>query len=155
MSNPDWESPRRRAPVPVDRCGAARALEVIGDRWTMLILREALYGVTRFDDMRADMGIPRSVLTQRLGRMVEEGLLTRQPYREDGARERFGYALTRKGRDLAPVILALMRWGDAHLSTEGPALSVNDQQGRPLKVALVDAGVPEVPLREVVLTPLV
>lgn len=152
MSNSDTI---RRAPVPVERCGAARALDVIGDRWTLLILREAFYGVTRFDDMRADMGIPRSVLTQRLARMVEDGLLTRVPYREAGARERFAYALTAKGRGLAGVILALMRWGDAYLAPDGPALAVTDRAGRPLKVALVDAEVPEVPLREVVLTPLV
>lgn len=152
MSNSDAI---RRAPVPVERCGAARALDVIGDRWTLLILREAFYGVTRFDDMRADMGSPRSVLTQRLARMVEEGLLTRVPYREAGARERFAYALTAKGRGLAGVILALMRWGDAYLAPDGPALAVTDRAGRPLKVALVDAEVPEVPLREVVLTPLV
>ncbi|WP_127104078.1 winged helix-turn-helix transcriptional regulator [Pararhodobacter zhoushanensis] len=148
-------SSARRAPVPVERCGAARALDVIGDRWTLLILREAFYGVTRFDDMRADMGIPRSVLTQRLARLVEHGLLTRVPYRDEGARARSGYALTAQGRALAPVILALMRWGDAHLAPDGPALAVTDRAGRPLKVALVAGDTPEVALRDVVLTPLV
>ena len=153
MSNPDTQ--HRRAPVPLARCGAARALAEVGDRWTLLILREALYGVSRFEDMRADLGIPRSVLTQRLARMVDDGLLDRVPYRDEGARERSGYRLTRKGRALAPVVLALMRWGDAFLAPDGPALRVTDGAGRPLKVALVAADTPEVPLREVVLTPTV
>ncbi|MCB1390899.1 MAG: helix-turn-helix transcriptional regulator [Rhodobacteraceae bacterium] len=151
MSNSE---PIRRAPVSVSRCGAARALDQVGDRWTLLILREALYGITRFEDMRADMGIPRSVLTQRLARMVEDRLLERVPYRDAGSRERHAYRLTRKGRAMAPVILALMRWGDAFLAPDGPALMVADRDGRPLKVALVTAEVPEVPLRDVVLTPM-
>lgn len=152
MSNPERIA---RAPVPLTRCGAARALDEVGDRWTLLILREAFYGVTRFDDMRADLGIPRSVLTQRLARMVEQRLLDRVPYRDEGARARSAYRLTRKGRALAPVILALMRWGDAFLAPDGPALQVTDREGRPLKVALVAADTAEVPLRDVVLTPMV
>ena len=93
-------------------CSVARALEVVGERWTLLILRSAFLGVRRFDDLHEELGITRSVLTTRLERLVEERLLKRVAYQERPVR--YEYRLTAKGRDLWPVLLQLMRWGDSH-----------------------------------------
>lgn len=154
MSNSDRI--RRRAPVPMDQCGAALAAEILADRWTLLIIREAFYGVTRYDDIRADIGIPRSVLTTRLKRMVAEGILRRVPYQEAGARTRYGYQLTGRGRDLGLIILALMQWGDTHLKGGVPALAVTHRQtGAALQVGLVDDPAAVVPLSDVRIKPLV
>jgi DNA-binding HxlR family transcriptional regulator len=99
-------------------CSIARALEVLGDRWTLLVIRDAFLGLRRFDDFQRDLGVARNVLTDRLGRLVEEGVLDRVRYQERP--ERFEYRLTEKGRDLWPVTMALLRWGDRHYATEGP-----------------------------------
>ena len=99
-------------------CSIARALEVLGDRWTLLVIRDAFLGVRRFDDFQRDLGVARNVLTDRLGRLVEEGVLERVRYQERP--ERFEYRLTEKGRDLWPVTMALLRWGDRHYASEGP-----------------------------------
>lgn len=151
MSNSDGEKPVPRfAPVAVDDCGAARATEIVSDRWTFLIIREAFYGVSRYDDIRADIGIPRSVLTDRLKKLVAAGLLARKPYREGGARTRYGYHLTEKGRDLGLMIIALMQWGDKHLKNGEAALSLRDQRsGVPLKVALVEETVEDLQWKDV------
>lgn len=143
MSNSDIEIGRqRRAPVAVDQCGAALATQIISDRWTLLIIREAFYGVKRYDDIRADIGIPRSVLTDRLKKLVTAEILDREPYREEGARTRYGYGLTEKGRDLGLMIIALMQWGDQHLKDGHSALALHDRStGTALKVALVDEDV--------------
>jgi DNA-binding HxlR family transcriptional regulator len=93
-------------------CSVARALEVVGERWTLLILRSAFLGVRRFDDLHDELGITRSVLTTRLERLVEEGLLKRVAYQERPLR--CEYRLTAKGRNLWPVLLHLLRWGDAY-----------------------------------------
>ena len=86
MSNPGPADHRiRSAPVPRDQCGMALACDLLGDRWTMLIIREAFYGVTRFDDLRSDLGIPRGVLSSRLRGLVDRGVLETRPYREQGA----------------------------------------------------------------------
>lgn len=103
--------------VPLDDCGLARAVTVIGDRWTLLVLREAHYGVTRFDEMRADLEIPKAALSSRLKGLVDEELLERRPYREEGSRTRDEYVLTPKGRALLPALIALMQWGDRYAST--------------------------------------
>lgn len=116
MSNSDIRT--RTAPVDLTDCPMARAANLLGDRWVLLILREAFYGVTRFDDMRADMGVSRAVLSERLSRLVQTGILTRKDYREPGQRARAAYVLTQKGRALAPVLIALSQWGETHL-TEG------------------------------------
>jgi DNA-binding HxlR family transcriptional regulator len=97
---------------PEQVCSIARALEVVGERWTLLILRDASLGVKRFDDFQASLGVARSVLTNRLGRLVDEGVLERRRYQTNP--DRFEYVLTRKGRELLPVIFHLMKWGDAH-----------------------------------------
>jgi DNA-binding HxlR family transcriptional regulator len=99
-------------------CSVARSLEVVGERWTLLILRDAFLGVRRFDDFQQDLGIARNVLTDRLARLVEEGVLERRAYSEHPPR--YEYRLTDKGRDLWPVVHALARWGDKHDAPNGP-----------------------------------
>lgn len=91
-------------------CSVARTLEVVGDKWTLLILRDAFYGVRRFEDFARDLGIARNVLTDRLGRLVDAGVLVRRPYEERPPRHE--YRLTAKGRDLLPVLLTMLHWGD-------------------------------------------
>ncbi|HEX2102133.1 MAG TPA: helix-turn-helix domain-containing protein [Solirubrobacteraceae bacterium] len=91
-------------------CSVARALEVLGDRWTLLVIRDAFAGVRRFDEFQRDLGIARNVLSDRLGRLVDEGVLERHRYHERP--ERFEYRLTDKGGDLWRPLVALMQWGD-------------------------------------------
>ncbi|MFI0448153.1 winged helix-turn-helix transcriptional regulator [Actinomadura sp. 6N118] len=103
-------------------CSIARALEVIGDRWTMLVIRSAFEGVRRFDDYQDVLGIARNVLTDRLTRLCDEGLMRRVRYQERP--ERYEYRLTRKGVELWPTIMTLMIWGDRHYAPEGPPLVI-------------------------------
>jgi DNA-binding HxlR family transcriptional regulator len=98
-------------------CSIAAALEIVGERWTMLIIREALLGVHRFDEMQADLGVARNVLQTRLERLVDEGVLERRRYQERPPR--YGYHLTEKGLDLWPAVVALMQWGDKHAGGPG------------------------------------
>jgi DNA-binding HxlR family transcriptional regulator len=91
-------------------CSLARTLEVIGGRWTLLVLRDLFLGLSRFDDIRANLGIATNVLTDRLATLLEHGLVERRAYQQRPPR--FEYLLTDKGRDLFPAIAALMRWGD-------------------------------------------
>ena len=98
----------------IENCTVQRALQVLGDRWSFVVLREVFNGVRRFDDMRTRTAIPRQVLSDRLGRLVEEGLLRREPYREEGQRPRLEYRLTDKGLDLYPVFVALNEWGSRY-----------------------------------------
>ncbi|GAA3780493.1 helix-turn-helix domain-containing protein [Plantactinospora mayteni] len=100
----------------VDNCTIGRAMAILGERWTVVVLREVFNGVRRFDDMRQRTGIPRQVLTDRLAMLVDEGLLRREPYREPGARPRHEYRLTVKGLDLWPVLVAVLEWGDRYLA---------------------------------------
>src|SRR3712207_798319 len=95
-------------------CSVARALEVVGERWTILILRDAFLGVRRFDDFQRSLGVARNVLNNRLQRLVEAGILERRRYQERPARHE--YRLTGMGRELWPAIVALMHWGDRHLA---------------------------------------
>ena len=101
-------------------CSVAGSLQVVGDRWTMLIVRESFLGTKRFDGFQRALGIPRTVLTERLGRLVEEGILHRSPYQERP--QRFEYLLTEKGLDLWPVIVALLKWGDRWVMDGNPPL---------------------------------
>ena len=104
-------------------CSVARALEAIGDRWTMLVIRDAFHGVSRFDDFQQRLGIARNVLTGRLNRLTDEGILAKHAYQERP--ERFEYRLTEKGLDLFPVLMSLMKWGDRHAPySDGPPLVV-------------------------------
>jgi len=124
--------------VPVEECGLARALALIGDRWTLLVLREAFYGVRRFEEMRTDLGVPRTVLSDRLAALVDAGLMRREPYREPGQRTRYEYHLTRKGADLLPALVALMQWGDRHLGSGEPPLALRHAGcGGAIRTALV------------------
>lgn len=106
-------------------CSIARALEIVGDRWTLLVLRDLVNGVRRFADLQEHLGIARNVLTQRLTVLVDAGIVARVPYQEPGARRRHEYRPTERGRDLFPVLLALISWGDRHLAGEsGPPVEV-------------------------------
>lgn len=102
-----------------DACSVARTLEVLGDRWTVLVLRELFNGVHRFDEIQAHIGISRSVLTRRLADLVDAGLLQRRPYHEPGDRRRHEYALTNRGRGLRPVLVAMTDFGDTYLAEDG------------------------------------
>ena len=100
-------------------CSVARALEIVGERWTLLIMRDAFQGVRRFDDFQRSLGVARNVLNTRLQRLVDTGLLEKHRYQDRPAR--YEYRLTQRGRDLWPALLALMQWGDAHLAGEAGA----------------------------------
>lgn len=100
-------------------CSLARALEVVGTRSAMLLLREAFYGTSRFDDFAARVGLSDAVTAARLKELVAEGLLEREPYREPGQRTRHAYRLTDKGADLLPALAALMAWGDRWVNDGG------------------------------------
>jgi DNA-binding HxlR family transcriptional regulator len=106
---------------PEQTCSIARTLEVIGERWTMLIVRDIFLGLQRFDDIQAELGIARNVLASRLERLVADGAVTKVPYQERPTR--YEYRLTAKGLDLWPVIAELIRWGDRHAPTQnGPTV---------------------------------
>jgi DNA-binding HxlR family transcriptional regulator len=131
-------------------CSIARSLEVLGERWTFLILREAITGKTRFAEFRAALGVAPDVLSDRLTTLVAAGVLEKRPYREPGARTRDRYHLTPAGRELQVVLGALQQWGDAHRPYEpGPTVVRRTAGGQPLHVAFVDEGGHEVPLDEV------
>lgn len=107
-------------PLPKDyasqQCSLARTLEIIGERWTMLIVRDAFFGVRRFGDFVEHLGIPRAVLSERLGSLAEAGVLART----SGAHGHTEYALTGKGLSLWPALRSLVAWGDEHYSEAGP-----------------------------------
>ena len=103
-------------------CSIARSLEVIGERWSLLIVRNAFYGARRFDDFAQDLGIARNVLTDRLNGLVEHGVFERRKYEERPPR--YEYALTEKGRDLLPIILAMVRWGNRWESSGEPPVRI-------------------------------
>ena len=105
-----------------DRCPVRSALDVVGTRSAMLLLREALYGTTRFDDFAARVGISDAVAAARLRELTEAGVFEKVPYREEGSRTRHEYVLTEAGRELAPVVLGLFEWGSRHLSPGGKPL---------------------------------
>ena len=105
-------------------CAIGATVGILGERPTFLVLREAFNGVRRFDDMQRRTGMPRQVLSQRLARLVDEGLLRKVPYQESGQRRRTEYRLTEKGLDLYPVLVALMEWGDKHaVGAAGPQVA--------------------------------
>ena len=121
-----------------DNCTIGRALEVIGDRWSLLVLREVFQGIRRFDQLTVRTAIPRQMLTDRLERLVADGLLRREPYQEPGQRRRHEYRLTDKGIDLYPVLLSLQQWGEAYLAgPEGPPVEfVHRDCGEPVDLVL-------------------
>jgi DNA-binding HxlR family transcriptional regulator len=121
-------------------CSIARSLGVLGERWTLLILREAGMGATRFAQFKDALGVASDVLTDRLATLVEYGVLAKEPYQEEGSRTRFEYRLTPAGEELQVVLHALQQWGDEHLPwPEGPTVVRRDARNdRPIRVGYVD-----------------
>ncbi len=115
----------KRSNVDHLNCSIARSLEILGEWWTLLIVRDAFLGIRRFDDFQRDLGISRNILSDRLATLVEHGVLERRRYQEHP--ERFEYRLTDKGVDLYPVIVSLLRWGDKWESPNGPPLRLVHQ----------------------------
>ena len=129
----------RRSPVPICDCNLSKSFELIGERWTLRILRSALYGLRRFDDFQAELDIPRSVLSNRLAGLVDSGIMKRRAYREEGQRARIEYRLTEMGKALGLPFIAMTEWGDRWLGDGEPPMSLRSKSnGRALKVALVD-----------------
>lgn len=121
-------------------CPIARSLAVLGDQWTLLILRDALFGLTRFEEFQASLGISRNLLTRRLHSMVDEGLLARRPVASGGRRSE--YVATEKAKDLLPVLLALGQWRERwEPSANGPRIIPTEPgSGRTVSVRLVPRG---------------
>ncbi|WP_445189516.1 winged helix-turn-helix transcriptional regulator [Pseudonocardia sp. Cha107L01] len=132
-------------------CSIARSLGVLGERWTFLILREALMGTTRFGAFREALGVAPDVLAARLATLVEYGVMTREPYRDEGSRPRDAYLLTPAGRELQVVLGSLQQWGDSHLPwPDGPTVERRARgTGRPLRVGFIDDGGREIGLDDV------
>ncbi|NJC56318.1 winged helix-turn-helix transcriptional regulator [Brevibacterium marinum] len=119
-------------------CSIQRTLDVIGEKWTVLILRETFNGVRRFDQIRDHVGVSDPMLSDRLRKLVTAGVLEAKPYREPGRRVRKEYRLTDKGLDLYPVMISLLRWGDEHRAgADGPPLEVTHRDcGRPIRAVV-------------------
>jgi len=118
-------------------CPIARSLERVGEWWSMLIMRDALHGLTRFDELQTSLGIAPNMLARRLNALVEAGLLERRRYSEHPPRDE--YVLTERGRDFRPVLFALMAWGNKHFSPEGAIVQiVNSETGERVEPILVD-----------------
>ena len=116
-------------------CSIARSLELVGDRWTLLIVRDLVLGLSRFDEILENLGVASNVLSDRLNRLVDEEIAERVQYSERP--ERFEYRLTPKGRELGLVLLALMQWGDRHISPKPPLIARRHSDQTRVKVALV------------------
>ncbi len=126
VSDPAAEAPEHGP------CSIARALEVIGDRWTILILRDAFRGIRRFDELRRDLDIARPVLADRLRKLVDHGVLQKVQYQAHPPR--YEYRLTPMGVELSPALVALMRWGDKYLADDGaPTVLVHETCGHALE----------------------
>src|SRR5690349_24998809 len=141
--------------IPNDSCAIARSIGVLGERWTLLILREAVKGSNRFSEFRSGLGVTPDVLTARLTTLVEHGVMEKVPYQEPGERVRFSYVLTDAGRELLVVLLALQQWGDKHLPwPDGPSI-LRQVEGtdRPVHVGLIDEDGNEVDTRSVAMIP--
>ena len=119
------------------QCPIARSLERVGEWWSILILRDAFRGLTRFDQFEASLGIAPNMLTKRLNALVESGLLEKRAYSEHPPRHE--YVLTERGRDFRPVLWALLAWGNKHFAPEGPSVVVVDSEtGEVAEPVLVD-----------------
>jgi len=129
MLNRDYEG---------QNCSIARSLEIVGERWTLLIIRDVFLGRRRFDQLQESLGIARNVLTDRLNRLVDEGVLERVLYSERP--ERYEYRLTSMGVDLNIALAALRQWGDRYLSETPPQLLRRKADKKPVVVALVPKG---------------
>ncbi|MER6081344.1 helix-turn-helix domain-containing protein [Streptomyces sp. NPDC001833] len=122
-----------------ENCTIQRALDLIGEKWSLLILRDAMNGVHRFDDFRRHVGLSESVLTNRLRKLVTAGILRTVPYSEPGSRTRYEYRLTRKGWELWPAMIALKQWGDRYeADPEGTSLEVSHAEcGEPVEAVVI------------------
>src|SRR4051794_16131343 len=125
-----------------DHCSLVKALELVGTRSTLLILREAFYGTTRFTGFAQRIGITEKVAAKQLRHLTDSGLLKKRPYRDEGGRTRDEYTLTPMGRDLLPVVLGLMQWADKYLQGPQPPLHyVDHESGDTVRVDLrTDSG---------------
>jgi len=132
-------------------CSIARALEIVGERWTLLIVRDAFLGKRRFDEFQQSLGISRNVLAERLGRLVDEGVLDRVLYQEHP--QRYEYRLTTKGRDLHLALTGLRQWGDEYLSEKPPKVLRSKADKRPVVAALIPEGQDHYRADEVELVP--
>ena len=122
----------KRSSVGHFNCSIARSLDVVGEWWTLLVLRDVFMGVRRFEAIQADLGIARNVLSDRLSTLVDHGVLGKRRYQEHP--DRYEYVLTEMGQELAPVLAALMRWGDRWLSPDGPPmLMLHRECGQPVE----------------------
>ena len=135
-----------------DRCSIAKALDTVSARSAFLILREAFYGTTRFDEFTERVGVTDAVAAARLRELVADGLLVREPYREPGQRTRHEYRLTEKGADLFPVLVALMQWGDRWENDGGAVALVHRDCGAPVGVEVRCAGGHDVAIEDIDLT---
>jgi DNA-binding HxlR family transcriptional regulator len=124
---------------PNARCSIARSLEVLGERWTLLVVREATSGVTRFSDFHRNLGVAKDILASRLTTLVEHGVLERRAYKDAGERERDEYVLTASGRELLPVLAAFIAWGDRNRpSGFGPAaIPVEEATGLTVRLGFI------------------
>jgi DNA-binding HxlR family transcriptional regulator len=131
--------PVERTNYQASNCSIDRTLQVVGEKWTLLILRESFYGATRFEQFHQVLQCPRNLLSERLTKLVDEGILERSEYREPGSRARNEYRMTDTGRELAMILLALQQWGDRHKADpEGPPVVARHVGcGKDLHVALV------------------
>lgn len=126
-----------------DVCSIAATLDIIGDRWSLLILRDVFRGGRRFSEIQTDLGIAKNLLSDRLSRLVDEEVLERVPYQERPVR--YEYRLTAKGADLSPALIALMHWGDRWYAENGaPTVLVHDRCGQPLDQAVRCASCEEI-----------
>lgn len=141
----------QKSPIPPETCHLAKAIEILGDRWSLLILRAAVFGVRRFDDFQKELAIPRTVLSGRLAKLVEHQVLSKQSYKEAGKRARPEYVLSEAGEALRPILIGLMQWGDDWAS-EGrvaPMSFAHAKNRQKVRAAFVDEDGQETPLKQV------
>jgi DNA-binding HxlR family transcriptional regulator len=139
-----------------ENCSIARTLQLVGERWTLLILREAFSGNRRFEQFQQRTGVARNLLATRLATLVEHGILDRESYQERGQRARQEYRLTTKGKELYPILVALLDWGDRYVADpEGPAILLHHRDcGAPVHAELrCDAGHGHLVAREITASP--
>ncbi len=118
-------------------CSIAQTLDVVGDPWTLLIVRDAFFGLRRFEDFRRSLGIPRATLSARLGTLVDHGVMATREYSDQPVRHE--YVLTAKGRALGPILVAMLQWGDEWSAPDGPPVTLVDaDSGEPLTPVYVD-----------------
>ena len=132
-------------------CSIARALEIVGERWTLLIIRDVFLGIRRFDELQENLGIARNVLTDRLNRLVDQGVLERVPYSQRPTR--YEYRLTPKGRDLNIALSGLRQWGDKYLNEQPPRLLRRKADKQPVIAAFVPKGADVLRFDELELVP--